>query len=98
MPGDGGILFRVARRNAKRLGINMFKLAKPHHTHTVYRGIMGCHNELSGVLRDISIVYFYFFAFLEPYPRHMEVPGLRVESDLKLPVYSHSNAKSEPCL
>ena len=47
-----------------------------------------------------SIFIFFSFCFLGPYPRHMEVPGLRVELEIQLPAYhhNHSNAGSEPRL
>ena len=42
---------------------------------------------------------FLFFVFLGPYPRHMEVPRLGVQSDLQLLAvglhHSHSNTGSE---
>ena len=36
--------------------------------------------------------YFFFFAFLGPYLRHMEVPRLGVESQLQLPAYTTATA------
>ena len=49
----------------------------------------------------LSIIYFLFlslshFDILGPYPGHMEVPRLGVESELQLPAYTtaHSNARS----
>ena len=44
---------------------------------------------------------FFFFVFLGPYPQHMEVPRLGVESEMQLlatATASHSNAGSKPHL
>ena len=35
---------------------------------------------------------FFFFGFLGPHPRHMEVPRLGVESELQLLVYTTTTA------
>ena len=50
-----------------------------------------------------SIFYYYFFVFLpflRPYPRHIEVARLGVESELLAAGlrHSHSNSGSEPDL
>ena len=37
---------------------------------------------------DIILFLFYFFAFLGPHPRHMEVPRLGVELKLQLTTYT----------
>ena len=44
-------------------------------------------------VRDLSL-FFFFFAFLGPYPQHMEVPRLGVESELLLPAYTTATATS----
>ena len=38
----------------------------------------------------------FFFCFLGPYPRHMEVPRLGVESKLQLPAYTAATATLDP--
>ena len=44
--------------------------------------------------------FFFLFFFLGPHLRHIDVPGLGVESELQLPRphHSHSNTRSEPRL
>ena len=37
-------------------------------------------------------LFFFFFFFLGPYPRHMEVPRLGVQSELQLPAYATATA------
>ena len=39
-----------------------------------------------------QIFFFLFIAFLGPHPRHMEVPGLRVELELQLLLYTTATA------
>ena len=43
---------------------------------------------------------FFSFVFLGPHPRHLEVPRLGVQSELRLPGlhHRHSNARSKLCL
>ena len=43
-------------------------------------------------------VLFFFFFFLGSHPRHMEVPRLRVESELQLPAYTTTIATWDPSL
>ena len=44
---------------------------------------------------QISVIFFFFFfCFLGPYPQHVEVPRLGVESDLQLPA-SHATATQD---
>ena len=38
---------------------------------------------------------FFFFCFLGPHPRHMEVPRLGVESKLQLPAYTTATAMGD---
>ena len=38
----------------------------------------------------------FFFCFLGPHPRHMEVPRLGVESELQLPAYTTATATPDP--
>ena len=33
----------------------------------------------------LTLFFFFFFSFLGPHPRHMEVPRLGVKSELQLP-------------
>ena len=44
----------------------------------------------------VDFFLFFFFCFLGPHLRHMEVPRLEVESELQLPAYAtaHGNAGS----
>ena len=44
----------------------------------------------------LFILFFCLFVFLQPHPRHMEVPGLGVESDLQLPAYATAIAMPDP--
>ena len=37
---------------------------------------------------DLCQLLFFFFCFLGPHPWHMQVPRLRVESELQLPAYT----------
>ena len=39
---------------------------------------------------------FFFFVFLGPHPRHMEVPRLGVESELQLLAYTTATAMPDP--
>ena len=41
-------------------------------------------------------LFFFSFVFLGPYPRHMEVPRLGVQSELQLPVYTRAIATQDP--
>ena len=41
-------------------------------------------------------LFILFFCFLRPYPRHMEVPGLGVKSELQLPDYITATATPDP--
>ena len=50
------------------------------------------------VIDFVGFIGSAFFFFLGPYPRHMEVPRLGVDSELQLLVYSHSNTGSESSL
>ena len=36
----------------------------------------------------LTQAYFLFFVFLGPYPWHMEIPGLRVKSELQMLAYT----------
>ena len=45
---------------------------------------------------NFFILSFYFFVFLEPHPRHMEVPKLEVESEPQLPAYTTPTATHDP--
>ena len=48
------------------------------------------------VRNHLSLVFFLsFFCFLGPYLRHMEVPGLEVESELRLPAYATATATQD---
>ena len=40
--------------------------------------------------------FFFFFAFLGPHPQHMEVPRLRVKSELWQPAYTTATATQDP--
>ena len=42
------------------------------------------------------VFIFVFFAFLGLHPRHMEVPGLGVKSELRLPAYVTATATQDP--
>ena len=42
--------------------------------------------------------FFFFFFFLGLHLQYMEIPRLRVKSELQLPAYSHSHARSKECL
>ena len=44
----------------------------------------------------VRFVFCVFVCFLGLYPRHMEVPKLRVESKLQLPAYATGTATSDP--
>ena len=45
----------------------------------------------------LSLIYMYFFfVFLGPNPRHMEVPRLGVQSELLLPAYTTTTATRDP--
>uniref|UniRef100_A0A8D0ZHL9 Uncharacterized protein n=1 Tax=Sus scrofa TaxID=9823 RepID=A0A8D0ZHL9_PIG len=50
------------------------------------------------VMRMGILVLFqiFFFFFLGPHPRHMEVPRLGIESELQLPVYATTTATRNP--
>ena len=43
-----------------------------------------------------SLSFFFSFFFLGPYPRHMEIPRLGVESELQLSPYSTATAMQDP--
>ena len=43
-----------------------------------------------------QLFFFFFFFFLEPYPQHLEVPGLRVKSELQLPADTTAIAVWDP--
>ena len=45
---------------------------------------------------SIIIVFCFFFFFLGPYPQHMEVPRLGVESEMQLPAYTTAIATQDP--
>ena len=38
--------------------------------------------------------FFFFFVFLGPYPQHMEVSRLGIESELQLPTYTTAHSKA----
>ena len=44
----------------------------------------------------LSFFLSFFFFFLGPHPRHMEVPRLGVESELQLPAYATATATATP--
>ena len=51
------------------------------------------------VLGNVIITYcLFFFFFLGPHPRHMEVPRLGVELELQLPNYATAIATQAPSL
>jgi len=54
------------------------------------------------MINFLKYVFIYLFiCFLGPHLQHMEIPRLRVESELQLLAYttaSHSNSRSEPHL
>ena len=43
---------------------------------------------------EFILLFIYLFFFLEPHPRHMKVPRLRVETELQLLAYT-TDALSE---
>ena len=45
---------------------------------------------------DIHYFSFFFFVFLGPHLRHMEVPSLGVETELQLPAYTTAPATPDP--
>ena len=48
------------------------------------------------VLGNVIITYcLFFFFFLGPHPRHMEVPRLGAESELQLPAYTTATAAQD---
>ena len=59
-----------------------------------------CHlwrNVYSGLLPYLFIYLFIVFSgLLGPHPRHMEVPGLGVQSELLLPAYTTATATPDP--
>ena len=55
----------------------------------------------TGILKYIClfclfIPYFFFFCFLGPYSRHMEVPRPGVKSELQLPAHTTATATQDP--
>ena len=44
----------------------------------------------------VFFCFFFFLIFLGLHPWHMEVPRLRVESELQLPVYATATATRDP--
>ena len=52
-------------------------------------------NTLPGVQRFYYFFVFFFF-FSGPYPQHMEVPGLGVESELQPLAYTTATATTDP--
>ena len=42
------------------------------------------------------ILFYFIFSFLGPHPWHMEVPRLRVKSELQLPAYPTATATPDP--
>ena len=50
----------------------------------------------SSILDYMLFIYFYFFPFLGPHPRHMEVPRLGVVSELQLLAYTTTRAMPDP--
>ena len=59
-----------------------------------------CHARSSGgknyILLTLGALDFFFFLFLQPHLQHMEVPGLRVESELQLQVYTTAIPMPDP--
>ena len=58
------------------------------------------YSQLNSHLLILSFFFFWSFVILGPHPRHMEVPRLRVKSELQ-PTglrHSHSHTGSELCL
>ena len=45
---------------------------------------------------ELYLFIFYFFVFLGPHHRHMEVPRLGVKSELQLPAYTTAAATAMP--
>jgi len=45
---------------------------------------------------SFSFLFFFFLVFLEPHLQHIEVPRLRITSELQLPAYTsaHGNTGS----
>ena len=73
----------------------------------LYIGITwGIQNSLMGRLQPIQsklwslgipmLVFFFFFGFLGPHPRHMEVPRRGVSFELLLPAYTTATAMQDP--
>ena len=48
--------------------------------------------------RKSTILFFFFFGFLGPHPRHMEVPRLGVQSELQLTAYTIATAARDQSL
>ena len=51
------------------------------------------------IMKSRKSFYFFlsfFFCFLGLYPQHMEVPRLRVQSELQLPAYTTATAMEDP--
>ena len=46
--------------------------------------------------KEPAFYLFIFFVFLGPHLRHMEVPGLGVQSELQLPAYTAATATRDP--
>ena len=46
----------------------------------------------------ISFLNYYYFFFLRLHLRHMEVPGLAMESELQLPAYTTATVTAMPHL
>ena len=63
---------------------------------TVCQSTEFTHWEPVGVLGLYMFVSFFFFCFLGPHPRHMEVPRLGVQSELELLAYTTVTATRDP--
>ena len=48
------------------------------------------------LLKLSLLIFFFFFGFLGPHPRHMEVPRLGVQSELELLAYTTATATWDP--
>ena len=74
-------------------------------TRFVYTGSLGS-NSLSLTVRasfylqmkggPLSFFLLFCFCFLEPHPRHMEIPRLGVQLELQLPAYTTATATRDP--
>ena len=61
----------------------------------LWRGLFGNRHFIFYFILFSSLL-FYYFCFLRPHLRHMEVPRLGVESKLQLPAYTTATATSDP--